>query len=120
MCDKSKPILPTKASFCENIFSFALKFIFLSKLIKMTTTEFYRSAVQIAEEAGFEKPSVTTISGAYHGVIQHSCQLWINERFKRVTSGMQNNPNAALQAFKDAIEFENKEYSKEISDIELD
>ena len=85
----------------------------------MTTTEFYNFALIAAKERGFEKPHIVTTSGCYHGTLKHSCQLWISEKRKHINSGLHENPVSALQAFKDAIEFETKTYSKMSEDVEL-
>ena len=85
----------------------------------MTTTEFYDLAVLAAKERGFEKPSIVTMSGCYQGTLKHSCQLWIYEKRKHICSGLHENPVSAIRAFKDAIEFESKTYSKMSEDVEL-
>jgi hypothetical protein len=85
----------------------------------MTTTDFYNFAVLAAKERGVEKPNIVTMSGCYQGTLKHSCQLWIYEKTKNVYSGLHENPVSAIQAFKDAIEFESKTYSKMSEDVEL-
>lgn len=85
----------------------------------MNTTDFYNFAVLAAKERGFENPNIVTMSGNYQGTIKHSCQLWINEKRKHINSGLHHNPVAAIRAFKDAIDFENKTYSKMSEDVEL-
>jgi hypothetical protein len=85
----------------------------------MTTTDFYNFAVLAAKERGFAKPSIVTMSGNFQGTIKHSCQLWIYEKRKHINSGLHDNPISAIQAFKDAIEFEGKTYSKMSEDVEL-
>ena len=85
----------------------------------MTTTEFYNFAVIAAKKRGFEKPDIVTMSGCFQGTLKHSCQLWIYEKRKHINSGLHENPVSALQAFKDAIEFETKTYSKMSEDVEL-
>jgi len=85
----------------------------------MTTTEFYNLACQAAKERGFESPNITTQSGCYTGSIKHSCQLWIYNKRKFIYSGLHDNPVAAIMAFKDAIDFENKSYSNLIEDTEI-
>jgi hypothetical protein len=85
----------------------------------MTITEFYNFAVLAAKERGYEKPNIATVSGCYQGILKHSCQLWIYEKLKHINSGLHENPISAIQAFKDAIEFESKTYSKISEDMEL-
>jgi hypothetical protein len=85
----------------------------------MTTTDFYNFAVLAAKERGFEKPNITTISGCYCGTLKHSCQLWIYAKRKHIYSGLHENPVSAIQAFKNAIEFESKTYSNMSEDVEL-
>lgn len=85
----------------------------------MTTTQFYNFAIMAAKDRGFEKPSIVTISGCYQGTLKHCCQLWINEKLKHINSGLHANPASAIQAFKDALDFENKTYSKMSEDVEL-
>lgn len=85
----------------------------------MNTTDFYNFAVLAAKERGYEKPNIVTLSGNYQGNIKHSCQLWIYEKRKHIDSGLHENPVSAIQAFKDAIDFENKTYSKMSEDVEL-
>lgn len=85
----------------------------------MTTTEFYNFAVLAAQERGFKEPNIVTMSGCYNGLIKHSCQLWLNDKRKHINSGLHYNPVAAIQAFKDAIDFENKTYSNVCEDVEL-
>jgi len=85
----------------------------------MTTQEFYNFAVIAATNRGYANPRITTVSGCYDGQIKHSCQLWIYEKRKFVNSGLHSNPVSALQAFKDALDFENLTYSKETENIEL-
>ena len=84
----------------------------------MNTIEFYKFAVEAAKNRGYEKPSVTTISGCYNGDVKHSCQLWDNEKHKHINSGLHGNPVAAIQAFKDAIEFHNKTYADYVQAVE--
>lgn len=85
----------------------------------MTTTEFYNFSILAAKERGFKTPNIVTISGNYQGNIKHSCQLWIYEKRKHINSGLHENPISAIQAFKDAMDFENKTYSKMSEDVEL-
>lgn len=85
----------------------------------MTTQEFYHFAVIAAKNRGYDKPRITTMSGCYEGNIKHSCQLYIYEKSKFVNSGLHSNPHSALQAFEDALDFENLTYSKETENIEL-
>lgn len=86
----------------------------------MTTQEFYNLAVMAAKEKGIEKPNISTISGCYNGAIKHSCQVFIAAKRKHIYSGLHNNPVSAILAFKDAIEFEFKEYSTMQEDIEIE
>ncbi len=85
----------------------------------MNTTEFYNFAIIAAKERGYDKPNINTISGNYNGIIRHSCQMWINDKRKHIYSGLHDNPVSAIQAFKDAIDFFNKTYSKIVEDVEL-
>ena len=85
----------------------------------MTTTDFYNFAVLAAKERGFENPNVTTISGVYSGKILHSCQLWNTQKRKHISGGQHDNPVAAIQAFKDALDFDAKTYSKISEDVTL-
>lgn len=85
----------------------------------MTTSEFYKYAVLAAEERGFKNPKVTTISGTYEGDLLHSCALWNPKKKTFISSGMRNNPIAAISAFKDAIDFDAKEYSAYVEDVDL-
>lgn len=85
----------------------------------MTTQEFYNFALIAAKNRGYENPKIVTMSGCYEGNIKHSCQLFILEKRKFVNSGLHPNPVSALQAFKDALDFENLTYSKETENIEL-
>jgi hypothetical protein len=85
----------------------------------MTTTEFYNFAVMAAKARGFENPNIVTMSGCYQGALKHSCQLWIYEKRKHLTSGLHDNPISAIQAFKDAIEFDGRTYSEMGEDVEL-
>lgn len=77
----------------------------------MNTIEFYHFAVDAAKSRGYNQPHVTTLSGCYSGEVKHSCQLWDNDKLKHINSGLHNNPVAAIQAFKDAIDFHNKTYA---------
>ncbi len=85
----------------------------------MNTTDFYNLAIIAAKERGYEKPNVTTISGNYNGKINHICKLWDGIKRKHIDSGLHDNPVAAIIAFKDAIDFENKTYSKIVEDVDL-
>jgi hypothetical protein len=85
----------------------------------MTTTDFYNFAVLAAQDRGFENPNITTMSSCFQGAVKHSCQIWLNDKRKHVNSGLRENPLSAIQAFKDALEFENNTYSKASEDIEL-
>jgi len=86
----------------------------------MNTIEFYHFAVDVAKNRGFETPSITTLSGCYNGEVKHSCQVWDNARLKHINSGLHNNPVAAIQAFKDAIEFHNKSYADYTQSTDID
>ena len=85
----------------------------------MSTQEFYNFAVLAAKERGFKKPNIVTISGCFQGILKHSCQLWIYDKRKHINSGLHGNPVSALQAFKDAIEYENKTYSTISEDVNI-
>lgn len=85
----------------------------------MNTIEFYQFAVNAAKDRGFKDPSITTMSGCYNGKIQHSCQLWDNTKLKHINSGLHGNPLAAIQAFKDSIEFYNKKYDEYLDTIDV-
>lgn len=85
----------------------------------MNIQEFYDTAVLTAKELGIEKPNVTTISGCFDGTIRHSVQIWMSEKRKHLYSELHNNPNSAIQSFKDVLEFSLKEYSKKTELIEV-
>ena len=57
--------------------------------------------------------------GCFEGVIKHSCQLYNYKKRKFINNGLHPNPVSALQAFKNALEFENLGYSTETENIEL-
>lgn len=79
----------------------------------MNTQEFYDMAVLAAKELGIEKPNVTTLSGCFDGKIKHSVQIFLPEKRKCLHSELHQNTSAAIQGFKDVLEFNLKEYSKE-------
>lgn len=85
----------------------------------MKTTEFYNFAVIAAKKRGYENPNVTVHTICTSNGISHICKLWDNSKKKHISSNLQNNPIAALQAFKDAIDFENKTYDQTAGDVEL-
>ena len=85
----------------------------------MTTQQFYDFAVEAAKNRGYKEPSVTTISGCYNGRIHHSVVMYDAVKRKNINSGLQANPVAAIQAFKDEIEFSQKTYSNEQESIEI-
>lgn len=85
----------------------------------MTTAEFYNLAVLAAKERGYENPNITVHSLCDANGIKHICKLWDSSKKKHIDSTLQNNPVSAIQAFKDAIDFENKTYSKMSEDVEL-
>ena len=86
----------------------------------MNTIEFYNFAVQAAKNRDYQNPSITTISGCFDGKINHSCQLWDSTKRKHINSGLHSNPVAAIQAFKDAIEFSNKIYSDHVEMVDVE
>lgn len=81
----------------------------------MTLKQFNDAAFEISKEAGYK--NVTVISGCYSGDIRHCCQIWTGK--KHINSGLHNNPESALQALKDYIEFDSLTYDKITSDINL-
>ena len=85
----------------------------------MTTLEFYNFAVLAATERGFEKPSITTHAMCMQGNMHYSCSLWVSNKHKHIESKQHNNPIAAIQAFKDAIDFEKLTYSTTQEEITL-
>lgn len=82
------------------------------KKLKMTTQDFYNLAVLAAKDRGYENPSITTHTLCDSKGIKHICKLWDAGKRKHISCDLQNNPVSAIQAFKDAIDFENKTYSK--------
>jgi hypothetical protein len=85
----------------------------------MTTQEFYKFAVLVAKERGYENPDVFVHTLCSSSGIKHVCKLWDSNKKKHIQSELQNNPVSALQSFKDAIDFENKTYSQMSEGIEL-
>ena len=85
----------------------------------MTTIEFYQHAVEAAKTFGYENPSIVTTSGCYEGIIHHTCQLWDSSKKEFISSGLHGNPVAVIQAFKDALEFNQKSYADYKQDIEI-
>jgi len=85
----------------------------------MTTIEFYNFAVIAAKNKGYENPDISVITICNKSGVQHVCKLWDNEKKKHIESKLHKNPVASLQAFKDAIEFENKTYSELSEGLEL-
>ena len=85
----------------------------------MNTTEFYNFAVLAATERGYEKPSITTHAMCRDGNMYYICSLWLGIKHKHIESGQHNNPIAAIQAFKDAIDYEKLTYSKQQEDMDL-
>jgi hypothetical protein len=80
--------------------------------MKMTTEEFYNLAVLAAKERGYENPKITVHTMCDSVGINHICKLWDLVKRKHISSDLQKNPVSAIQNFKDAIDFENKTYSK--------
>jgi hypothetical protein len=85
----------------------------------MKTIDFYNFAVMAAKERGYSNPNITVHTLCDSNGIKHICKLWDNDKKKHISSTLQNNPVSAIQAFKDAIDFENKTYSKMSEDVEL-
>ena len=85
----------------------------------MTTTEFYNFAILAAKERGYTNPDITVHTICTSSGIANICKLWDHEKKKHISSAIQSNPVSAIQAFKDAIEFENKRYSEIQEDVEL-
>lgn len=85
----------------------------------MTITDFYNLAVSAAKERGYENPDVT-VHALYskHG-LYFTSKLWDKNNNRSIESNLQHNPEAALQALKDAIDFHNKYYDKNTGDLEL-
>lgn len=85
----------------------------------MTTTEFYNFAVIAAKKRGYKNPNITVHTICTSNGIKHICKLWDNVKRKHIDSALQNNPVSALQAFKDAMDSENKTYDQTPGDVEL-
>ena len=85
----------------------------------MTTIEFYNFALIAAESKGYKNPNITTMSCCFQGEIRHTCQLWDNKKGKNIHSGQHMNPLSALEAFKDALEYEGKTYSTISAGVDL-
>lgn len=87
----------------------------------MTANDFYNFAVIAAKQRGYENPSVTivVICTSPQDGLNYVCKLWDRKKSKHIESKFHKNPLAALQSFKDAIDFENKTYSDISEDIEL-
>lgn len=83
----------------------------------MDLQQFYNLAIEAAKERGYENPNVTTISGCFKGNISHSINIW--DGVKHIYSAHHKSPEAALQSFKDAIDFNNKQYPDNIESIEI-
>ena len=85
----------------------------------MTTQDFYNFAILAAKERGYETPNVIVHTLCSSNGIKHICSLWDCNKKRHIESGLQNNPVSAIQAFKDALDFQNKKYSQTSEDIEL-
>ena len=84
----------------------------------MNTIEFYELATEVAKNRGYLKPSISTSSTCYNGDIYHSCDLFDHKKDKLIRSGLHKNPIASIEAFKDAIDYNNKTYDDYIESIE--
>ena len=78
----------------------------------MSTEEFYNFAVLAAKDRGYDNPRITVHTICDSRGINHICKLWDSGKNKHIDSTLQSNPVSAIQAFKDAIEYENKTYSQ--------
>lgn len=85
----------------------------------MTTKEFYNLAILAAEERGYADTNITVHTICTSSGIANICKLWDYEKKKHISSAIQSNPVSAIQAFKDAIDFENKRYSEIQEGVEL-
>ncbi len=86
----------------------------------MTIKEFNDLAVQIAEDRGFLGKDVIVFAFSQESVFRYSSDVWCRKQNKTVRSKSFPHPVTALTAFRDAIDFHQKEYDKETTlDIEL-
>lgn len=87
----------------------------------MTTKEFYNLAVQAAKERGFEnpKPVVITMMSESDRCCNF-CKLWIPDKRKYIEGKIQNNPSAAIESFKDSLDYEMKVYETTSEGLSLE
>ena len=89
----------------------------------MKLTELKQKANEIAETYGIKKENVTvmaSIFGVHNGeMLSYTCQAWVSKISKHVSNKGIESPEIALIAFKDALEFNLKEYESEKKDIEI-
>lgn len=84
----------------------------------MTLEEFNTAAVAIVKEFGMNGVSVNVMCGILNGKTFYSCTK--HYQLKTIESGHQNNPTAALNAFRDAIEYRLKSYNSRVDNITID
>lgn len=85
----------------------------------MTLTDFYNYAVLAAQEYGYKKPDIKVIIIYDNLGINHICKLWDKDKKIHIASTIQNNPISAIKAFRDALDYENKTYSKLSEDVDI-
>ncbi len=85
----------------------------------MTTQNFYKFAVLAAQNRGYQNCDIIVHTICDKNGTKHIIKLWHNDKKKYIESTLQTNPVSAIQAFKDALDFENKTYSKISEGVEI-
>lgn len=85
----------------------------------MTLQEFHKYAIECLEEYGLNKDRIDVMAGIFNSVnIHYTIQCWDSNKRKHIRAS-QPNPSSTLVEFKDKLKAHFKDYSKQITDIDL-
>lgn len=84
----------------------------------MTLKMFHDFGILAAKERGYDTDNINAFAINLGGKQSYSLECWTGK--ETIRGGNFNNPAAAVQAFKDALDYQSKTYSQITEDIELE